>query len=206
MADDAFFGVAVEDPARFAEAIRRFDEENARDPHQEVNHGISQPRELLYAQRLSDWVMKLASEASEHLRLAARCQHICRWQIPRDTYEMNRAGYLRWRSDLKAFHARKAGEILCEAGYGEEIIRRVQDLNLKKNFPKDPESRVLEDALCLVFLQYQFTDLANRTEADKMINALQKSWKKMTPAAHQQALLLSYGPREKALLDQALTV
>ena len=97
--------------------------------------------------------MRLCPEASEELRLAARCQHICRWEIPRGTYPMTRAGYLKWRADLKKFHAQKAGEILREAGYDETTIRRVQDLNLKKNFPDDPETRVLEDALCLVFLR-----------------------------------------------------
>jgi len=67
-----------------------------------------------------------------------------------------------------------------------------------------PESRVLEDALCLVFLQHQFADLAARTAEDKVINALRKSWNKMTPAAQAEALKLSFGPREQALLNQAL--
>ena len=202
--DNPFYAVKVSDPARFTTAIRRFDEENARDPNTEIMDGAVHPRELLYAKRLSDWVMKLAPDASEELRLAARCQHIARWLIPRTTYEMTRAGYLRWRSDLKAFHARKAAEILREAGYPPEIIQRVEELNLKKNFPKDPESRVLEDALCLVFLQYQLADLAARTAEDKIINALQKSWKKMTAAARTLALQLSFAPREKALLEHAL--
>src|SRR5208283_1482251 len=115
----------------------------------------------------------LAPAASEVLRLAARCQHICRWTIPRDTYPMTRPGYLRWRSDLKNFHARKAGEILQQAGCAADVIKKVQDLNLKKNFPGDPESRVLEDALCLVFLEFQFTSLAEKTDDEKMVNALQ---------------------------------
>jgi hypothetical protein len=34
---------------------------------------------------------------------------------------------------------------------------------------------VLEDALCLVFLQYQLTDLAAKTDDEKVINALKKS-------------------------------
>ena len=202
---DGSFSAGVSDPARFEAAIRRLDQENARDPNMEIVEGSPSPRELVYARRLSEWVLKLAPAASEELRLAARCQHICRWQVPRDTYEMTRAGYLRWRSDLKAMHAGKAGEILRELGYPEEVIRRVQDLNLKKNFPKDPESRILEDALCLIFLQYQLADLASRTAEDKIINALQKSWKKMTSKGHEQALQLSFGPREKALLEQALT-
>src|SRR5438034_9214812 len=132
-------------PGKFEAALRRFDEENSRDPN--VENG--RPRELLYAQRLEKWVLKLCPDASEALRLAARCQHLCRWEIPRNSYPMTRPGYLKWRADLKKFHAQKAGDILRETGYDDETVRRVQDLNLKKHFPVDAETRVLEDALCL---------------------------------------------------------
>ena len=185
-------------------AFVRFDAENARDPNLERDGGARQPRELLYARRLTEWVLKLAPEASESLRLAARCQHICRWMIPRETYPMTRAGYLRWRNDLKQFHARKSAEILRESGYGEEMIDKVRDLNLKKNFPSEPESRILEDALCLVFLEFQFAELVRKTAEDKIINAVQKTWQKMTPAAHERALALPLGPEEKRLIQRAL--
>lgn len=192
------------DPARFAAAVRRFDEENSRDPNIVVLDAAPGPRELVYACWLSDWVAKLNPEASEALRLAARCQHLCRWMIPRDAYPRTRAGYRQWRESLKRFHAQKAGEILREVGYPEELIRRVQDLNLKRQFPQDVETRVLEDALCLVFLERQLGDFAAKTSADKVMNALQQSWKKMTPAAQAEALKLSYGPLEKTLLNRAL--
>jgi hypothetical protein len=192
------------DGARFETALRRFDEENSRDPHSEIVDGTPRPRELVYAEWLTAWVLRLCPGASEELRLAARCQHLCRWKIPRDSYPMTRPGYLKWREDLKRFHAQRAGEILCEAGYPDSVIARVQELNLKKNFPTDPESRILEDALCLVFLEHQLGDLAAKTADDKVITALQKSWKKMTPAAHAEALKLPYNPREKALIEQAL--
>ena len=188
------------DAQKFEAALRRFDGENARDPNRED----SQPRELLYAQRLTDRVLRLCPDASEELRLAARCQHLCRWEIPRTSYPMTRAGYLKWRADLKKFHAQKAGQILREVGYDEATILRVQELNLKKHFPADAESRVLEDALCLLFLEFQFADLAARTAEVKTINALQKSWQKMTDAARAEALKLEFGPREKALLQRAL--
>jgi hypothetical protein len=194
------------DPQKFAAALRRFDEENSRDPNFEIANCISHPRELLYAQRLTGWVLRLAPEAPEALRLAARCQHLCRWESPRDSYPMTRAGYLKWRADLKKFHAEKSGLILREIGYDEATIRRVQDLNLKKNFPADPETRTLEDALCLVFLEFQLADLAAKSDDDKMINALQKSWGKMTEAARAEALKLNYGEREKTLLHRALNV
>jgi hypothetical protein len=188
------------DAKQFDAALARFDAENSRDPNLES----VRPRELLYAQRLTDWVLKLCPDASEPLRLAARCQHICRWQSPRENYPMTRPGYLKWRADLKKFHAEKSGAILREVGYDDETVRRVQDLNLKKNFPADPEVRVLEDALCLVFLEFQFSALAAKSDDDKMINAVRKSWEKMTEAARAEALKLNFGEREKNLIGRAL--
>jgi len=187
-------------------ALRRFEEENSRDPNIIVLDAAPRPRELVYARWLSDWVLKLNPDVSEELRLAAHCQHLCRWMIPRGDYPMTRAGYLQWREALKTFHARNAAEILREAGYPEDMVRRVQELNLKQNFPHDPESRVLEDALCLVFLERQLGELAAKTSDDKVINALQKSWKKMTTAAQVEARRLNYGPRERALLERALAL
>jgi len=192
------------DSELFNAALRRFDEENSRDPNRQEVGGIAHARELIYAQWLTEWVLRLCPEASEELRLAARCQHLCRWQVPRDTYPMTRAGYLKWREDLKKFHAQKAGEILREVGYPEDVVVRVQHLNLKKDFPRDPASRVLEDALCLVFLERQFADLARKTAEDKMVTALQKAWKKMTPEARELAKNLQYRTEERALLKKPL--
>jgi hypothetical protein len=185
---------------RFAAAVARFDAENSRDPNLEGGR----PRELLYAERLTAWVLKLSPDAGEALRLAARCQHICRWESPRENYPLTRPGYLKWRADLKKFHAEKSGTILREVGYDEATIARVQELNLKKNFPADPEVRVLEDALCLVFLEFQLAALAAKSDDDKMVNALRKSWEKMTEAGKAEALKLNYGDNEKRLLGLAL--
>ncbi len=192
------------DAQKFDAAIRRFDEENSRDPNSHTEGGVTEPRELVYARWLTDWVLKLSPAASEELRLAARSQHICRWMVPRDLYPMTRPGYLKWRQDLKQFHAKKAGEILRDVGYPEDTIARVQHLNLKKDFPNDAETRVLEDALCLIFLERQLDDLAAKTTDDKVVNALQKSWNKMTPAAHKLALEIDFSPRGKTLVEQAL--
>ena len=192
------------DRSRFEAAYRRFDAANSLDPNLEIVEGVARPRELVYAERLTQWVLNLCPDAPEELRLAARCQHLCRWMIARGSYPMTRPGYLQWREDLKKFHAEKAGEILRAVGYPEAIVAKVQTLNLKKNFPQDPDSRVLEDALCLVFLEFQFAELAAKTVDAKMINALRKSWNKMTPAAREQAMKLSFGPKEKSLLERAL--
>ena len=181
--------------SRFHAAMERFDAANAQDPR-----GV----ELPYAQRLNAWVERLAPNASEELRLAARAQHICRWLIPRESHPPGRIGYLKWREDLKQFHARKAGEILRQLGYEETTVARVQDLIRKRNFPRNPEGRVLEDALCLVFLETQFAETTAKTGDEKMIGILQKTWRKMTPQAQQIALAVPMTTECRALVEKAL--
>ena len=193
------------DQQAFQEAIRRFDEANGADPNTFIIDGKPVPYELFYAQRLTEWVERLSPRASLALRLAARCQHICRWMIPRNSYPMTRAGYLKWRTDLKQFHAKKSGEIMADSGCSEPLVARVQQLNLKKNLGQDDELQVLEDALCLVTLQYQLTDLVRKTEPEKMLSILQKTWKKMSALAREEALRLPYPEDQKSLLSQALS-
>lgn len=190
---------------RFDEAIRRFDEANSHDPNTVKVGDESWPRELIYSRWVTDWVLRLSAAASEALLLAARSQHLCRWTIPRESYAMDRAGYLRWREDLKKFHARKAAAILSEVGYPQELILRVSELNLKQNLAMDPECQTLEDALCLVTLEHQLTELMEKTPPEKMVGILQKTWKKMSPAAREQALGLSYSPEAAALIQKAVT-
>jgi hypothetical protein len=148
--------------------------------------------------------MRLDSEASEALRLAARCQHIRRWEVPRAQFPPDRAGYHRWKNHLKQFHAEVAGAILRECGYEEEMTARVRALNLKTQFPHDPDSQTMEDALCLMFLEFQFTGLAEKAEPAKVINALQKSWSKMSARARGFAAEIRLPDREQALLHAAL--
>lgn len=195
---------AFTETPRFQTAIRRFDAANASDPNHEPDVDGKMPRELLYARRLTAWVLALDPEASEALRLAARCQHLCRWEIPRDSYPSDRAGYLRWRRDLQQFHARRAGEILGDVGYDPQTIARVQSLNQKHDLGRDPELQVLEDALCLVFLQYQLEDLMRRTDEEKVVNALRKSWAKMSEAGRTAAGKIRLGERARGLVRRAV--
>lgn len=174
---------------RFQDAIARFDAANAQDPR-----GI----ELPYAQQLSAWVARLAPDASEALRLAARCQHLRRWEIPRESYPVGRVGYLQWREDLKRFHADEAGKILREVGYDDEMIQLVQRIVLKK------DSAVMEDALCLVFLETQLQATTGKTGEAKMISILQKTWRKMSPHGRGIALTLPMSHDCRVMIERAL--
>ncbi|NWK55341.1 DUF4202 domain-containing protein [Verrucomicrobiaceae bacterium N1E253] len=185
-------------------AFERFDAANAEDPNLIEVDGQAAPKELVFSRRLTDWVMALQPDASEALQLASRCQHLCRWQVPRSSQPMGRAGYLKWRAGLKQFHAEKSGEILEALGFDQQTIARVQELNLKKNLKKDAECQTIEDALCLVFLQYQFDDLIADTESEKMIRIVKKTWAKMSEQGQQAAMKLDYSPLAMQMLEQSV--
>jgi hypothetical protein len=194
-----------DDPQRFHIAIARFDAVNAEDPNTEVFEGVTYPKELLYAQRMTIWLERLAPDASEALRLAARCQHIRRWMIPRQRFPMNRHGYLRWRTALGKFHAETAGDTLREVGYEEALIGRVQSLLRKENLKRDAEMQCLEDTICLVFLEHYFADFAGQHEAAKVLDIVRKTWKKMSPRGHDVVHTLSLSEEAQRLLEAALT-
>lgn len=188
----------------YEEAIRRIDAANAEDPNREVHEGQEWPKELLYGRRMSKWLERIAPDASEPLRLAARAQHIRRWEIPRDSQPRNRSGYLKWRTSLYRHHADVAGGILKEIGYDEPTIERVRDLLFKKALKKDPEAQVLEDVVCLVFLENYFADFSTQHDEEKIISILRKTWHKMGERGRAEALKLRMPEKARALLEKAL--
>lgn len=153
---------------------------------------------------MAEQLRKFAPNASEALQLTVCCQHICRWEIPRDSYEMNKVGYLTWRQDLKDFHAKKAAEILTSVGYDDELIAQVQFLLLKKQLKKNADTQTLEDVICLVFLEYYFSKFSEKYTEDKLIDILQKTWKKMSDEGHKAALALNLPENALALISKAL--
>jgi len=194
-------------PSRFAEAVARFDAANGADPHRECVDGLAQPKELVYARRMTAWLDRLAPDAPEAVRLAARCQHIRRWAIPRARYPAGRDGYRAWRTELAQFHAQTAASILREVGYDEHIVRRVEGLLRKERLKADPDVQLLEDVICLVFLEHYFADFASQHDDEKIVDILRKTWRKMSERGRQTALELApqLSGRLRALVERAVT-
>ena len=197
----------MSDTDRFQQVIRSIDEANGEDPNSEVVDGVAQPKEQLYGMRMQKWVEELDPGAPEALRIAARSQHIRRWEIPRSDYPMDRKGYLRWRTTLYGFHADKASEILRAAEYDDETIERVRTLLQKRNLRTDADVQTLEDAAALVFLIHHLDDFLQRDDIgeEKAINIIRKTWKKMTERGHEAASALALSEKSAALLGRALT-
>ncbi|MDH5536607.1 MAG: DUF4202 domain-containing protein, partial [Betaproteobacteria bacterium] len=133
----------------FERAVARFDAVNGEDPNLEQGEGTPQPKELLYARRMSAMLERFAPDAPEAVRLAARCQHIRRWDIPRVDYPRTPAGYKEWRTRLQRHHAEIAGKILRGAGYGDDMVGRVASLLKKEKLKRDLDSQLLEDVVAL---------------------------------------------------------
>lgn len=190
--------------SKLDKAFELFDDYNKRSPERLVWDNVDYPIEYFYAIKLHDWVTKLDPEADESLLLASRCQHIGRWEIARKSYPDGRVGYLKWRSDLSKYHAGIAAEILAEVGYDEQTINRVKQIVLKQRLKSDTDVQTMENALCLVFLQYQYDDLIAKMTEEKMIDILRKTWGKMTAPGHEAALSLQYSEIGKDLILKAL--
>lgn len=182
--------------SQFQEAIARIDAANAKDPL---------GKELVYSQRMSEWLLRLAPSAGVALRLAARGQHLRRWMIPRSDFPMDRIGYLTWRTTLYKFHAEEIARLLREAGYDEATVARVATLVRKERIKSDSEAQTLEDVICLVFLENYFAEFAAAHDQEKVIGILRKTWKKMSPRGHELALGLAMPDEARRLLEKALS-
>jgi Domain of unknown function (DUF4202) len=189
---------------RLAAALAAIDAANADDPNVIVVDGVERPKELAHAELMTHWVRTLDPQCSEEQILAARAHHLRRWTIPRASYPDGRSGYLKWRTALKRQHADDVGAILREAGYDDDSVARVQAIVTKRGLGHDRAVQVHEDALCLVFLQTQFDELARKMGDDKTVDILQKTAKKMSPGGLEAARGLRFSPSAVALLDRAL--
>ena len=192
-------------PTRFETALALIDKKNSEDTNTYSIAGIEYPKELLYSQRMSRKLLQFKPNASKALQLAARAQHICRWRIPRNEYPMDRVGYLKWRETLKKMHADITSDILKQVGYDDEFIDRVAFLINKKLIKKNEETQILEDTICLVFLDYYFEEFAAKHDDEKVIDILQKTWVKMSDEGHAEALKLNYSEKSLALIKKALS-
>jgi hypothetical protein len=189
---------------RFERAIARFDAANSEDPRREPGEHGDEPKEVVYARRMSRWLERLEPRASEALRLAARAQHLCRWKIERASYPEGRQGYLRWRRDCGELHARLAGEILLDVGYDAGTVDRVKDLLRKKGLPDDAEALALEDTACLVFLESELAAFAPKHDEAKLVQILERTWRKMSPRGRASAAALDLPASTRALIEKAV--
>lgn len=180
------------------------DNAHAADPKRTTD---GRPAELVYADRMEAWVARLVPAATPLLRLAARCQHLERWSVPRDSFPLDKPGYHAWRKSLYVKQAERARALLLQTGVpateAEEVATWVSKTGLKTN----AGTQALEDAACLVFLENEIADFAAQHAdypQEKFVGILQRTWRKMSPAAQQFALALELPSAVAELVRRAV--
>jgi hypothetical protein len=189
----------------YARARELIDAAHSADPKRAPD---GRPAELAYADRMEAWVAKLVPGAAPILRLAARCQHLERWRVPRATFPEGKAGYLKWRQSLYRTQAERAQELLLAAGVPAGAAAEAALWVSKSAMKTNPGSQALEDAACLVFLENEIGDFAAQHAdypREKFVDILRKTWRKMSPAAQQAALGLDLPPAIGALVREAVS-
>lgn len=175
----------------YTRAREAIDRAHAADPHHTPD---GRPAELVYADRVEAWVVRLVPEAGPVLRLAARCQHLERFLTPRSTFPEGKAGYHAWRRGLYTKQSERARELLLAAGVPADEAADVATWVSKTDLKANAGTQALEDAACLVFLENEIEEFAAQHAdytADKFVEIIRKTWRKMSPEAQRHALALA---------------
>ena len=165
---------------KFTEVLERIDAANAADPEIVLDGEAPHPAAVLYGRRMSAELVRFRAEASEHLRIAVRGQHIERWKLKRASYPEGREGYLAWRRDQGRKHAERVAGLMRDAGYPPDDCDRVAVIIRKQGIKRDAEVQVLEDVAALVFLRWYFAGFAEGRDAEQVARIVAKTARKMS--------------------------
>jgi hypothetical protein len=171
----------VTDPV--SAAFAAIDAANALDPTIASFGGITGPLAKVQGERATVWLARLEPDPSQALQLAVRAHHLRRWTVERASYPEGRAGYHRWKRAAKEVHAAALGEVLTPLHLDDAVVARAQTLVQRIGLGTDPETQSVEDCACLVFLEAQFESLVEKIGREKVVDAVRKTVKKMSPAA-----------------------
>jgi len=188
----------------YTRARQLIDEAHSGDP---VHGTDGRPAELVYADRVEAWVVRLVPGATSLLRLAARCQHLERWSVPLTTFPMDKPGYHAWRRSLYVKQAAKARELLVAAGVAAAEADAVATWVSKTGLKTNPGTQALEDAAVLVFLENEIGAFAaqhSEYPREKFVDIIRKTWRKLSPAAQAAAAALELPPGIATLVHEAM--
>jgi len=185
-------------------ARRLIDEAHAADPSRTPD---GMPAELVYADRIEAWLLRVVPDPRPVLRLAARCQHLERWLVPRASFPAGKPGYLAWRRSLYVKQSERARQVLLASGVCAADAGEAATWISKTGLKTNEGSQALEDAAVLVFLENEIESFAAQHAdypREKFVDILRKTWRKMSPRAQELARALELPPGVRALVAEAL--
>ncbi len=189
---------------RLNPVLSAIDDINNEDPNQITFDDITQAKELVYGQQMTNTLDLHWPQANELLKIAVRAQHIKRWHLKRAEFDLGKKGYFKWRIALGKFHAELTEQLMIKHDYSEDEAKQTAAIIRKEKLKSNSDSQTLEDVACLVFLQFYFDDFAGKHSEEKIIRVLQKTWGKMSEQGQSIALTLELPEYLSALVGKAL--
>lgn len=186
------------------QTLNAIDQINIADPNSVLIDGETHPKEFIYSKQMSACLHQYWSEPSELIQIAVRAQHIKRWHLKRTNYALGKTGYMLWRKDQGKLHAQLTAELMQKNGYCAEDAAIVASVLKKEKLKSNPLTQTLEDVACLVFLQFYFADFATKHSEEKLVDIVQKTWRKMSDKAQNIALTFTLPNHLANIVKKAL--
>ena len=89
-------------------------------------------------------------------------------------------------------------------GYGDEVVARVGSLLRKERLKADPDVQLLEDVICLVFVEHYLAGFAPKHDEETSAGVLRKTWRKMSEDGRRAALALDLPAALRSLVERAV--
>jgi len=172
------------------------------DTLQVMENGIEHPSELLYSKRMLDMLELFCPGSPNYLKIAAQCQHLKRWGVPRDNYPYDRRGYHEWRREVMEYQLGETYRILSVVGIEDSDIQQIIDVLRNQGDKTNEDAQIIMDTACLTFLKWYMEPFASKHESSKVIDILKKTMRKMSSEAISLVHTLQLNQSVHVLLDQ----
>ena len=151
------FSQMVISEKQYNKAVELINSVHQLDPNSETVDGIEIKAELLYSRRMLRMLEKVQPDASFALKLAAQCQHISRWSIPRVTFPIGKKGYYEWRAAIMKHQLSvTTTSVLQQAEINGQSIEIIVDALKNKADKSNINASIIEDPrlmVCRLFRQ-----------------------------------------------------
>ena len=174
------FSQMVISEKQYNKAVELINSVHQLDPNSETVDGIEIKSELLYSRRMLRMLEKVQPDASFALKLAAQCQHISRWSIPRATFPTGKKGYYEWRAAIMKHQLSVTTSVLQQAEINGQSIEIIVDALKNKADKSNINASIIEDTACLTFIKWYLVPFAGQFDPEKAKVILQKTANKMS--------------------------
>lgn len=188
---------------QYHKAKEKINQEHSLDLTFNTEGGIEYPAELLYSNRMLSILELVLPESSNVMKIAALCQHLKRWQIPRDNFPYDRRGYHEWRRVVMDYQLEQTRLVLSDVGIEKDDITQITTILKEQGNKLNRDSQIIMDTACLVFLKWYMEPFSAKHQHEKVFDILKKTMRKMSSNGIKLIAKLDLSTSSQHLIEQA---